>query len=232
MNRVAMNMVGQKFNKLTVLEFIGKRGDEPYVRCLCDCGNEHEARAYIVKRGQTKSCGRCQTITDEGAHMRCTVSSGRWFIFDKEDYDIVNSQRWFITAGGYVTTGRGTEGQMLARLLLNAPDDLKVNHINGIFWDNRRENLRLADHQQCSATGKMKKSNKSGFKGVHRHKTNGNYVACISPHGRSIHLGVFDTAEEAAAAYDVAAVEYFGEFADTNERRLRREAELLELGNQ
>mgnify|MGYP003371361598 CR=1 FL=1 len=47
------NLVGKKFNMLTVLEEL------PHykIRCLCDCGNEKIIDKYKVKNGIIKSCG-------------------------------------------------------------------------------------------------------------------------------------------------------------------------------
>lgn len=52
------NLVGQRFNHLTVLEMIpGSLTRTPSVRCQCDCGNIVIATTSNVKRGNTKSCG-------------------------------------------------------------------------------------------------------------------------------------------------------------------------------
>lgn len=54
-----INLVGQKFNRLTVLEDTGKRtsGGNVIWKCQCECGNIKEAVGSDLKRGNIKSCG-------------------------------------------------------------------------------------------------------------------------------------------------------------------------------
>jgi len=88
-----------------------------------------------------------------------------------------------------------------------------VDHIDGNGMNNAWSNLRKASSSQNVANGKLAKNNRSGFKGVYRHKQTGNYVALIHAGGQKYHLGCFPTPEEAHAAYMTAAKIYFGEFA-------------------
>jgi len=53
-------------------------------------------------------------------------------------------------------------------------------------------------------------------KGVYRHKRDGKYYAKIRVKGETIHLGVFETIDEAAHAYNKAAIKFHGEFACIN----------------
>lgn len=50
-----INLIGQKFNKLLVIEDLG----EGYWNCQCDCGQIKRIRGYELKSGRIKSCGRC-----------------------------------------------------------------------------------------------------------------------------------------------------------------------------
>lgn len=51
------NLIGQKFNYLTVINGPIKKGRKIYWECQCDCGNFKIARSDQLKNGQTKSCG-------------------------------------------------------------------------------------------------------------------------------------------------------------------------------
>lgn len=54
------------------------------------------------------------------------------------------------------------------------------------------------------------------FKGVQR-KPNGQWRGRITVAGRKVSLGTFDTAVEAARAYNVAAKQHFGAYARLND---------------
>jgi HNH endonuclease len=124
----------------------------------------------------------------------------------------------------FQSTIKGDDGTwrniFLHRFLLNAPPRQIVDHKNGNTLDYRRGNLRFATHSQNTANRHVILSS-SGFKGVTRHKT-GKWQAAVKVSGRSLHLGLFATPEDAAAAYDEAVSRHYGEFATTN-AQLRRE---------
>lgn len=90
-----------------------------------------------------------------------------------------------------------------------------IDHINGIRHDDRFHNLRLATRSQnCSNKLKFWKENKYGFRGVK--KNHKRFMAMLKTAGKEYYLGVFDTPELAARAYDEAAMKYVGEFARLN----------------
>jgi len=88
-----------------------------------------------------------------------------------------------------------------------------IDHKNGNGLDNRWDNLRSATRSQNMANTKLPLTNTSGYKGVRWDKARGKWRAEIRIKGRSRHLGLFATAEEAHAAYMEKAREVFGEFA-------------------
>lgn len=89
-----------------------------------------------------------------------------------------------------------------------------IDHINGDGRDNRIANLRQATPSQNLANVGPQKRNRSGLKGVHQH-SNGQWRAQIQVRKQRIHIGLFNSPEDAADAYGVAAQRYFGEFART-----------------
>ena len=91
------------------------------------------------------------------------------------------------------------------------PDEL--DHENRNSLDDQIGNLRLADQSQNMANSRKRKNNASGYKGVRWHKRARRWCAQITVNYQQIHLGYFDTPEEAYAVYCDAAVQYFGQFA-------------------
>lgn len=84
-----------------------------------------------------------------------------------------------------------------------------VDHINGCRDDNRIENLRdVPPAFNRHNTKQAGRNNKTGFLGVVKNET-GRYVSRITYAGKKNHyLGVFDTPEEAHAAFMVAKQKY------------------------
>lgn len=89
----------------------------------------------------------------------------------------------------------------------------EVDHEDTDTANNRWCNLRLATSGQNASNKNKDQRNRSGFKGVHQHTQNGNWIAQIGVGGKKRHLGVFDTPEAAAAARASAAQIYHGQFA-------------------
>lgn len=95
-----------------------------------------------------------------------------------------------------------------------------LDHINGVKDDNRIANLREATKSQNGANRKVSKNNQTGLKGVTLYKGGPKYRAAIKLNGETHRLGLFDTAEDAHAAYCEASVQLNGEFASDGIRLL------------
>ena len=97
---------------------------------------------------------------------------------------------------------------------LERGDKRVVDHINHDRLDNRNENLRI-----CTAAENLRnQTSKKRYKGVFllQGKRKKKWQSIIIFNRERHYLGTFATEAEAAAAYNAAAVEFFGEFACLN----------------
>jgi hypothetical protein len=88
-----------------------------------------------------------------------------------------------------------------------------IDHVNADGLDNRIDNLRLATPSENSCNRRIQSNNNSGFKGVSFKLSHKKWSATIWKQSKKIHIGYFDTPEEASEAYKTAAKWYHGEFA-------------------
>lgn len=160
------------------------------------------------------------------------LTRGMMAIVDDADYEWLLQWSWHATAQGYAA-GRDRDGrhmmmhrEIVIRMGCTLSSALWVDHINFNRLDNRRENLRAATPQQSAHH--IAKPNKHGYRGVtfapycykgdKRYNRQRPWQARICVEGRLGHLslGYYATVEEAARAYDKAALKFHGEYATLN----------------
>ena len=126
-----------------------------------------------------------------------------------------DSRRWYAITNIRTATGRAM--LPMHRIIMNAPEGTIVDHRDTLATlDNRRDNLRFATVSQNAANSRVSKNNTSGYVGVTLCRCTNLWRAKIGVAKKELHLGRFKTREEAALAYNKAAIKYFGEFAHLN----------------
>jgi energy-coupling factor transporter ATP-binding protein EcfA2 len=135
-------------------------------------------------------------------------------LVDDDDYENVLSRRWRIHRGTSTDYAADNASNLMHRWLMGADGKSEVDHLNGLGLDNRKRNLRVTSRFGNQRNVGKPKNNTSGYKGVVRSRDR--WAAQITANNRRYGLGTYDTPEEAARAYDEAALRLHGSFAKTN----------------
>ncbi len=137
---------------------------------------------------------------------------------DDADYDLVMRHTWHVNDGGYAVTnvkkadGTGYTTLAMHHLIVGKG----VDHEDRDPRNNQRHNLRYATLSQNLANSGPRPSNSTGYKGVTYEKARNKYVAQINFNHRVRRIGRFNTAIEAAYAYNEEALKTWGKYAYLN----------------
>lgn len=153
--------------------------------------------------------------------MKLQLNKDIFALVDQKDFYVLNQWKWSFCSnkwGGYAARQQGCKTIYMHRFILNLEPGQQADHINHNGLDNRRSNLRVATQHQNNGNLRKPNHNTSGYKGVSFYKGHKSkpWTAYIQNMGRKIHLGYFETASEAALAYNFAAKKQWGDFAQLN----------------
>lgn len=135
---------------------------------------------------------------------------------DPEDQHLLRNKAWELVGRDtkYLRARIDGKKRLLHRVIAGAKDGEFVDHINGNPLDNRRANLRVCTFEEGARNRRKKTTSPVPYKGIF--PAGRRWQARIQHQGKQFHLGMFATAEDAARAYDKAAIELHGEFARPN----------------
>jgi hypothetical protein len=154
--------------------------------------------------------------------VKLQSTNGFTYQIDEDDLSVAQSRKWCVHTPKkgkykYVVSvdrkGPPPTMKYIHRIIAGAkPGDL-VDHISGDTLDNRRSNLRISN-QRLNQGNQRRIRGVVPFKGVTFER--GKYRSRIRSGGKKLNLGSYNTPEEAAQAYAVAAKKIFGDHAFTN----------------
>lgn len=201
-----IEMIGRKFERLTVLEEDKER--KYHFLCECKCGEFTTVSSSNLLSGGTKSCG-CLAIELSTTHgMKGTPTYRTWhgmihrcnnpkhtFFKNYGARGITVCDKWLTFDGFFEDMGLRPKGLTLER---------KNNEL-GYF----KENCCFADRTTQARNRRLQKNNTTGVTGVSLHKPTRKYMATICVSRKKKYLGLFTSISEAAKARALGEQKYW-----------------------
>ena len=137
---------------------------------------------------------------------------------DPADVKLVSEYHWSPRIGQTLYVKNGKTDNYLHRLLLGlvAGDGKIADHIDQNSLNCKRSNLRIVNSTQSNVNRGKRHDNTSGYIGVSWNRSARKWQAIIGSAHKKQHLGLFSVPEDAAMAYNDAAIRLFGEYAVLN----------------
>lgn len=171
---------------------------------------------------------------DYGKTIELELTRGLFAKISECDLDLVRMFNW----SAYRIAGQGRSGKVylygfkparkavvdgkvklitLYNFIMNPPEGMEVDHIDGDPLNNARDNLRIVSRKaNCLNRGKRSNGVSSKYLGVTFNKEKGKYCVKIKHEGRNLFGGYFSDEKEAALKYNELASKYHGEYARLN----------------
>lgn len=211
----ALDLVGQRFGKLTVLRLYPEATSKNNKwECLCDCGRTSTTSTAHLRSGHTTSCG-CYRVEfgklNKTHGLRGTPEYGIWSRMRQrcsnkanKDYakyggrGIQVADRWLDFANFIQDLGRRPSAKHTLERL-----DVNGNYEPGnVIW--------CADLSRQAFNQNRKSNNRSGRSGVYKNKRTGKWEAFTFAGGTHVRHGSFDTLEDAANCRAAAELKIYG----------------------
>lgn len=158
------------------------------------------------------------------------LTQGKVALVDDGDYERLAQYKWSAKREGNVwyavrnvtlPDGTKTVSRMHWEVIGKPRKGYVTDHIDGDGLNNQRHNLRHVSHRVNLLNCRKRKDKTSKYRGVSFHKPSGKWRAQITHHGKVMYIGIYNTEEDAAKAWDEAAINLRGELAKNNfERRI------------
>lgn len=224
-----MDLTGQKFGRLTVIERAEDRIDSKgkhWAKWLCECNCENQTRKIIeqshLTSGKIVSCGCYNKERIKETHKKnnkyilhkdfgvlWTSNTNEEVYFDIEDTEQILKYCWYKDCTGYpASTINNKTTRLHAHLGFKWCD-----HCNRNKLDNRKSNLRPCTQQENSMNRGLKRNNTSGITGVYWFSRDKKWKVQININKRVKSLGTFVNKKDAIKTRLIAELEYYGEFA-------------------
>ena len=216
MTKKVIDLTGNIYGEVSVIcrdyeKEENSTGKSKYWKCKCLCGKIFSPSGSNLRSGTTKSCG-CKSGGKgkskntkqnewiiEGNAVIGITSKNESFTIDLEEFDKVKDYCWRKSVNEYIiANGKNFKNEIIwiHRVIMN-PSDLEiVDHRDWDKTNNRKNNFIICTNSQNNVNIKRKSNNTSGYTGVKKNNS-GKWVSQISYNNKRIHLGTFETIEEA-----------------------------------
>ena len=162
-------------------------------------------------------------LCDCGSHGFVGLSRGFVALVSPAAVPLIAPHRWSVSIHGggkrrYASTNVARAGGGFKRLYMHrllVPGGQHTDHASGDGLDNRDSNLRACTARDNMRNRPKHRQGRLPFKGI-KALAGGKFGAQLRLEQGQVWLGTFTTPEDAARAYDAAAVHHFGAFARTN----------------
>lgn len=175
--------------------------------------NKHYLKMKFYNTCESVRVSKNKFILEE--YLTIITSKGEKIKADICDYEVLKKYSWCISKTGYAVANIKGKVTKLHRYILNCKPKEIVDHINRDKLDNTRKNLRICSQKENGKNLGLKINNTSGYPGI-RITKNGKFNVRITVDFKEIHIGNFETMEEAIKEKEFANKKYYGEFEPKN----------------